>query len=184
MPRPATHQYRFLDNSAGVNTSDVEVNLKILLDAPIQAGAAQPAKSAARQCHRRSRRAGIAQQLPAERGVEPDERRAIEDLGEHQQLLRWLERHGEIDRAVEFLPTDEEMEATAPGRGLTRPELAVLFAYGKIALNHALTETGSAADPYLARELERYFPRRCDGVFPNASSVTAGQADHHHRNDQ
>ena len=36
------------------------------------------------------------------------ERRAVEDLGEHQQLLRWLERHGELDRAVEFLPDDED----------------------------------------------------------------------------
>jgi glutamate dehydrogenase len=94
------------------------------------------------------------------------ERRAVEDLGEHQQLLRWLERHGEIDRAVELLPTDEEMEQRRrQGRGLTRPELALLFAYGKIALNHALTETGSAADPYLARELERYFPRAMQRRF-------------------
>jgi glutamate dehydrogenase len=60
---------------------------------------------------------------------------------------------------VEFLPTDEELEERhRQGRGLTRPELALLFAYGKIAFNRALTDTGTAADPYLARELERYFP--------------------------
>ena len=56
-------------------------------------------------------------------------------------------------------PTDEELEERhRQGRGLTRPELALLLAYGKIALNHALTVADSAADPYLARELERYFP--------------------------
>ena len=103
------------------------------------------------------------------------ERRAVEDLGEHQQLLRWLERHGEIDRAVEFLPTDEEMEQRRrEGRGLTRPELALLFSYGKIALNHALTDSGSAADPYLARELRALFSARdAAPVRRNVSSATA-----------
>ena len=157
----------FIDNSAGVNTSDVEVNLKILLDAadrtPVTPG-------------RRNRLlANATDEVAAlvlrnnylqSEALSLMERRAVEDLGEHQQLLRWLERHGEIDRAVEFLPTDEEMEQRRrQGRGLTRPELALLFAYGKIALNHALTETGSAADPYLARELERYFPRAMQRRF-------------------
>lgn len=81
-------------------------------------------------------------------------------MSEHQHLLRWLERHGELDRAVEFLPDDEELEQRRrEGRGLTRPELALLLSYGKIALNHALSDSGSADDPYLARELERYFPQ-------------------------
>ena len=158
----------FIDNSAGVNTSDVEVNLKILLDAP-------DGKPLARV--RRNRLlANATDEVAAlvlrnnylqSEALSLMERRAVEDLGEHQQLLRWLERHGEIDRAVEFLPTDEEMEQRRrEGRGLTRPELALLFAYGKIALNHALTETGSAADPYLARELQRYFPQAMQRRFP------------------
>jgi glutamate dehydrogenase len=157
----------FIDNSAGVNTSDVEVNLKILLDAP-----GRPAVTPAR---RKRLLAAAADEVAAlvlrnnylqSEALSLMERRAVEDLGEHQQLLRWLERHGEIDRAVEFLPTDEEMEERRrQGRGLTRPELALLFAYGKIALNHALTETGSAADPYLARELERYFPQALQRRF-------------------
>jgi glutamate dehydrogenase len=158
----------FIDNSAGVNTSDVEVNLKILLDAPDRTPLT------------RSRRdrllANATDEVAAlvlrnnylqSAALSLMERRAVEDLGEHQQLLRWLERHGEIDRAVEFLPTDEELEQRRrEGRGLTRPELALLLAYGKIALNHALTDTGSAADPYLARELERYFPRAMQRRFP------------------
>jgi glutamate dehydrogenase len=87
------------------------------------------------------------------------EQRAAADLSEHQRLLRWLERYGELDRAVEFLPSDEALEERRrQGRGLTRPELALLLAYGKIALNHALTEAGSAREPYLAGELQRYFP--------------------------
>ena len=151
----------FIDNSAGVNTSDVEVNLKILLDAP-DAGA-PIARS------RRNRLLAAATDEVAElvlrnnylqsQAISLMEQRAIEDLSEHQQLLRWLERYGELDRAVEYLPDDEEIEQRRrEGRGLTRPELALLLSYGKIALNHALSNSGSADDPYLARELERYFP--------------------------
>jgi glutamate dehydrogenase len=158
----------FIDNSAGVNTSDVEVNLKILLDAPGRA----PVTPGWRNRLLANATDEVAALVLRNNYLQSEalslmERRAVEDLGEHQQLLRWLERHGEIDRAVEFLPTDEEMEQRRrQGRGLTRPELALLFAYGKIALNHALTETGSAADPYLARELERYFPRAMRRRFP------------------
>jgi glutamate dehydrogenase len=158
----------FIDNSAGVNTSDVEVNLKILLDA----SARRPVPRA-----RRNRLlAAAADEVAAlvlrnnylqSQALSLMERRAAEELGDHQQLLRWLERHGEIDRAVEFLPTDEDIdERRRRGLGLTRPELAILFAYGKIALNHALTETGSATDPYLARELQRYFPLALQRRFP------------------
>jgi glutamate dehydrogenase len=152
----------FIDNSAGVNTSDVEVNLKILLDAP-EDGA--PIARA-----RRNRLLAGATDEVAElvlrnnylqsQAISLMERRAVEELSEHQQLLRWLERYGELDRAVEFLPDDEEIEQRRrEGRGLTRPELALLLSYGKIALNHALSDSGSADDPYLARELERYFPQ-------------------------
>ena len=158
----------FIDNSAGVNTSDVEVNLKILLDAPD----GKPLTRALRNRLLANATDEVAALVLRNNYLQSEalslmERRAIEDLGEHQQLLRWLERHGEIDRAVEFLPTDEEMEQRRrEGRGLTRPELALLFAYGKIALNHALTESGSASDPYLARELQRYFPQAMQRRFP------------------
>src|ERR1019366_5437676 len=158
----------FIDNSAGVNTSDVEVNLKIMLDAP--AAGAPIVRS------RRNRLLAAATDEVAalvlrnnylqSQAISLMERRAVEDLTEHQQLLRWLERHGELDRAVEFLPDDEEIEQRRrEGRGLTRPELALLLSYGKIALNNALSHSGSADDPYLARELERYFPQALQRRF-------------------
>jgi len=160
----------FIDNSAGVNTSDVEVNLKILLDAP-DAGAAI--------ARRRRNRLLVAttgevaalvlrNNYLQSQAISLMERRAVEDLSEHQQLLRWLERHGELDRAIEFLPDDHDIEQRRrEGRGLTRPELALLLSYGKIALNHALSDSGSADDPYLARELERYFPQAFQRRFVN-----------------
>ena len=153
----------FVDNSAGVNTSDIEVNLKIMLAGKLGG----PAPSGAR---RRALLASVTDEVAAQvlrnnylqsQAISLLEQRSIADLGDHQQLLRLLERDGELNRALEFLPSDTEIEERlVRGRGLTRPELAVLLAYGKIALNHALTEADIAADPYLAGELERYFPLR------------------------
>ncbi len=150
----------FIDNSAGVNTSDVEVNLKILLDA--SDGAPVPRARRNRllaSCTDEVAQLVLRNNYLQSQAISLMELRAVADLGEHQRLLRWLERHGDLDRAVEFLPGDEALEERRrQGRGLTRPELALLLAYGKIALTHALTEAGGARDPYLAQELQRYFP--------------------------
>ncbi len=153
----------FVDNSAGVNTSDIEVNLKIMLAGK----AGEPAPTGAR---RRALLASVTDEVAAQvlrnnylqsQAISLLEQRSVADLGQHQLLLRVLERDGELNRALEFLPSDTEIEErVVRGRGLTRPELAVLLAYGKIALNQALTEADIADDPYLAGELERYFPRR------------------------
>ena len=162
----------FIDNSAGVNTSDVEVNLKILLDAGDGAPGAPPLPRARRNRLLAAATAEIAALVVRNNYLQSQaisvmQQRAGTDLGEHQRLLHWLERHGELDRAVECLPTDEELdERRRQGRGLMRPELALLLAYGKIALNHALTACGGAADPYLARELQRYFPQALRRRYP------------------
>jgi glutamate dehydrogenase len=152
----------FVDNSAGVNTSDIEVNLKIMLAGK----AGEPAPTGAR---RRALLASVTDEVAAQvlrnnymqsQAISMLELRSVADLGQHQQLLRALEREGDLNRALEFLPSDTEIDERAVrGRGLTRPELAVLLAYGKIALNKALIEADIADDPYLAGELERYFPR-------------------------
>ena len=153
----------FVDNSAGVNTSDIEVNLKIML-------AGKAGESAPTGARRRALLASVTDEVAAQvlrnnylqsQAISLLEQRSVADLGQHQLLLRVLERDGELNRALEFLPSDTEIEErTVRGRGLTRPELAVLLAYGKIALNEALTKADIADDPYLAGELERYFPRR------------------------
>ena len=152
----------FVDNSAGVNTSDIEVNLKILLAGNVDG----PAPKGAR---RRALLASVTDEVAAQvlrnnylqsQAISLLAQRSVADLGDHQQLLRLLERDGELNRALEFLPSDTEIEErVVRGQGLTRPELAVLLAYGKIALNRALTEANIAADPYLAGELDRYFPK-------------------------
>jgi len=152
----------FVDNSAGVNTSDIEVNLKIML-----AGASGgPAPTGAR---RRRLLASVTDEVAAQvlrnnylqsQAISLLERRSAADLADHQQFIRALERGGELDRTLEYLPSDTEIEERmAQGRGLTRPELALLLAYGKISMNHALSSADIADDAYLSSELQRYFPR-------------------------
>jgi glutamate dehydrogenase len=159
----------FIDNSGGVNTSDLEVNIKILTAAAERSG--RLARSA-RDRLLRSQTDGIAGlvlrnnylQGQALSVLELDGARRLPEL---QHLVRVLERGGELDRAVELLPDDEGFAARRQqGRGLTRPELAVLLSYSKIALNRALSASDAPEDPYLSRELERYFPEPLRKRFP------------------
>src|SRR5262249_23365676 len=80
-----------------------------------------------------------------------------------------LEASGELDRSVEFLPDDKEIvERRRRSQALARPELSVLLAYAKLSLYAALIETNVPDDPYLARELARYFPNAIVEKFPDA----------------
>ena len=87
------------------------------------------------------------------------EQRAPERLAEYQSLIRGLERSGNLDRAIEFLPGDDEfLERRKQRLGLTRPELAVVLAYSKIWLSNHLLDSDLPDDPYFASEVQRYFP--------------------------
>ena len=80
-------------------------------------------------------------------------------LSENASVIRALERSGDLNRALEFLPSEEEIaERRKAGEGLTRPELAIVLAYGKIWLYKALINSNVPEDPYLSGELIRYFP--------------------------
>src|SRR5262249_40053097 len=96
------------------------------------------------------------------------QRRGLEDLGFQQRLMQTLEVRGELDRAVEYLP-DEVAIAERPTRntGLTRPELALL-AYAKLSLYTELLDSPVPDDPYLGRELERYFPKEMSERYSDA----------------
>ena len=158
----------FIDNSAGVNTSDIEVNLKIMLAGNVGGRAPTGAR-------RRALLASVTDEVAAQvlrnnylqsQAISLLQRRSAADLADHQQLLRALERSGELNRALEFLPSDREIdERLARGEGLTRPELAILLAYGKIAMYHALGSADIGNDSYLGTELQRYFPQRWRARF-------------------
>jgi glutamate dehydrogenase len=80
-------------------------------------------------------------------------------LGAKQHFIAVLESQGVLNRQLEYLPEDEELtERRIRGEGLTRPELAVLLSYSKIVLYQQLLASDLPEDPYLSRELIRYFP--------------------------
>ncbi len=97
------------------------------------------------------------------------QRRGLEDLGFQQRLMQILEKRGLLDRAVEYLP-DEVMLADRRKRNepLTRPELAVLLAYAKLTLYSELLDSDVPDDPYLGRELNRYFPQEMSERYQDA----------------
>jgi len=159
----------FIDNSAGVNTSDVEVNLKILTNG-----------IEARGRLRRSDRDRMFAKLTDEvatlvlrnnylqsQALSTLELQSAERLPELRGVIRELERAGELDRAVESLPDEETLNARRKqGLGLTRPELAVVLAYAKISLNRQLLASDLPEDRHFAAELERYFPIAVRRRFP------------------
>jgi glutamate dehydrogenase len=97
------------------------------------------------------------------------ERRGLADVGFLQRLMQILETRGDLDRAVEFLPDDMAIaERFKRGQAFTRPELAVLLAYAKLTLYAELLDSSVPDDPYLGRELGRYFPKEIAARFPDA----------------
>ena len=160
-----------IDNSAGVNTSDIEVNIKIALTPAMHDGRltrdarnallVEMTEDVSALVLRNNYLQTLALSLSARRG--------LEFLGFQQRLMQTLERRGLLDRAVEFLPDDTEIaERRRRSQPLTRPELAVLLAYAKLALYDELLESNVPDDPYLGRELTRYFPRAIVERFPDA----------------
>ncbi len=151
----------FIDNSAGVNTSDVEVNLKILLNPLVHSGKltlAERNRLLARMSEEVCTLVLRNNYLQSE-AISTLEQQAKARLSEYQHLIRLLERSGGLNRALEFLPSDEEIgERRKSGAGLTRPELSILLSYSKIWLNNHLLDSDVPEDPYLSNELERYFP--------------------------
>jgi len=160
-----------IDNSAGVNTSDVEVNIKIALARPMRDGRLSREMRDALLVDMTEEVAALVlrNNYLQTLAISLDEQRGLEDLGFEQRLMQTLEREGELDRAVEFLPDDVEIaERRRHSHALTRPELSVLLAYAKLALNHELVQSSVPDDPYLGRELGRYFPKALAEKFPDA----------------
>lgn len=151
----------FIDNSAGVDCSDHEVNIKILFNA-------LPPRSMPAVGERNRLLAQMTEDVAAHvlrdnylqsQAISMLAARAENDLLEHAHTIRALELSGSLDRALEFLPSTEEIdERHRIRKGLTRPELAVLLAYGKMALYSRLIDSDVPEDPYLSDELQRYFP--------------------------
>lgn len=152
----------FIDNSGGVDCSDHEVNIKILFNEVMAAGKLD--------LEQRNELLGRMTDEVADlvlrnnylqtQALSMLEAQAIQRLGEFAHFIRVLERRGTLDRSLEFLPDAERIrERRALGQGLTRPELSVLLSYSKISIYSELLDSDVPEDPYLSRELVRYFPK-------------------------
>ena len=158
-----------IDNSAGVDCSDREVNIKILLDAVVDAGDMTVKQRDALLVDMTETVADLVLKDNYEQSetMSMSEAQAPSMLDVHQRFIRALEQHAKLDRRLEALPDDEEIaERARERRGLTRPELAVLLAYSKVFLYAELLDSNVPEDPYLSHELERYFPPPLPERYP------------------
>ncbi|MEV3861551.1 NAD-glutamate dehydrogenase [Streptomyces sp. NPDC050095] len=151
-----------IDNSAGVNTSDVEVNIKILLNGLVSEGdmtVKQRNKLLAAMTDEVGHlvlRNNYAQNV----ALANAEAQSSSLLHAQQRFMRRLGKQGHLDRSLEFLPNDRQIkELLNSGRGLAQPELAVLLAYTKITASDELIQTTLPDDAYLRRLLHAYFPQ-------------------------
>ena len=163
-----------IDNSAGVDTSDHEVNLKILFSGPMRRNEVSPAE---RDKLLEQMTDDVAAHVLKDNydqtlALSVAQARGLHDLDAQGRFMRDLERRGKLSRAVEFLPDDESLRKRGQeGVGLTRPELAVLLAYAKLDLDPELLESDLPDDAYFGSALANYYPRlaveKLPGELPN-----------------
>ncbi|MEU9317471.1 NAD-glutamate dehydrogenase [Streptomyces sp. NPDC048295] len=160
-----------IDNSAGVDTSDHEVNIKILLNGLVRDGdmtVKQRNKLLAEMTDEIGRlvlRNNYAQNVALANATA----QSPSLLHAHQRFMRRLGRDGDLDRGLEFLPNDRQIrELLNAGKGLSQPELAVLLAYTKITSARELIRTSLPDDPHLQKLLHAYFPEQLREQFPEA----------------
>jgi glutamate dehydrogenase len=152
----------FIDNSAGVDTSDHEVNIKILLGAVAKRGDLTMEQRNALLASMTDEVGELVlnDNYRQNQAISLMESMSTSRLGSFGHFIRTLESQGLLDRAIEFLPSDTELnDRKARGQGLTRPELSVLLSYDKIVIYNELLDSDVPEDPHLSKELVRYFPK-------------------------
>ncbi|MFT7491879.1 MAG: glutamate dehydrogenase [Pseudohongiellaceae bacterium] len=153
----------FIDNSAGVDCSDHEVNIKILLNESVVKGELTPAQ--------RNRQLVAMTDTVAEmvlnnnyyqtQSISLAEKEGLARNNEYRRLINSLESSGRLSRKLEFIPSDDELvERVAGGQSLTRPELAVLNCYVKSQLKEELAVDAVANNEYLSSWVEKAFPKQ------------------------
>ncbi|OFC71423.1 NAD-glutamate dehydrogenase [Alteromonas confluentis] len=159
----------FIDNVGGVDCSDNEVNIKILLNSLVSAGdltvkqrnkllydmTDDVSRIVLEDCYRQTQSISIT------------ERAGVSQLKEQLRFIHGLEREGRLNRELEFIPTDDEIsDRVAKDRGLTRPELSVLIAYGKMVLKDAFNIPAITENPYHGKLLVNAFPPVLRDKYP------------------
>jgi glutamate dehydrogenase len=150
-----------IDNSAGVDCSDHEVNIKILLDSVVESGdmTEKQRNELLVEMTDEVERLVLEDNYEQTRALSNASALAHAMIDVHVRYIAALEHAGNLNRELEFLPHDEELaERKSEGMGLTAPEFAILLSYTKITLYKQLLASDLPEDPYLSVELERYFP--------------------------
>lgn len=159
-----------IDNSAGVDCSDHEVNIKILVGAVLESGKlTQEARNdlLASMTDEVGRLVLLDNYYQSQQ-IELAAARPTYLLEGQQNLMQWLESIGLLKRAIEFLPADTELaKRKREGKGLTRPENAVLMAYAKLNLFDELCASELPNDPFYAKVLQTYFPKVLNETYPD-----------------
>lgn len=151
----------FIDNAGGVDCSDHEVNIKILLNELLEQGditlkqrnrlltsmTEDVAKRVLENNFRQTLAISVAQSEAMKRGAE------------YRRFMQWLQVQGRLSRSLEYLPEDDVLlERQSHGKSLTRPELSILISYAKAMLKEELVQANVADDDYMARFVETAFP--------------------------
>ena len=161
----------FIDNSAGVDCSDHEVNLKILLNQEVVNGTITEQK-------RNEILASMTQEV-ADLVLRDNFNQAlvmsiasfyaVQMVGFHQSFIKELELANVLSRSIEFLPDDKKiLERKTAGLALTRPEIAVLLAYSKIHIKNEILNSDLPEDPYISQILDTAFPASLKKSFAAA----------------
>ncbi len=152
----------FIDNSAGVDCSDHEVNIKILLGAVVDQGDMTMKQRDQLLAAMTDEVAGLVlrNNVLQVQAISLAEAHPAELLDSQAGFMRRLEATGRLNRELEVLPDEETLaRRRQAGQGLFRPEIAVLLAYAKMTLYDELLASELPDDPYLLQDLVKYFPR-------------------------
>lgn len=158
-----------VDNSGGVDCSDYEVNIKILLQAPVKRGdlPLEERNELLRSLSDEVTRKVVSRNRSQSKILSLGVRRSRRNIDYYRGLISSLEAEGVLDREAEFLPDDESLSKRGSMKvGLTRPESAILIAYVKNSLCKTIYESSLPDEPFLQRYLFSYFPRVIVERFP------------------
>lgn len=157
-----------IDNSAGVDSSDHEVNIKILLNRVVENGDMTEKQRNTLLAEMTDEVGGLVlrHNLGQSHVLSLANSQAPERVADHWRLIQSLVREGRLNREIEFLPSDAQIKKRMnKGQGLTRPEISVLLAYSKIKLSEQLVEDGIGEDQDLLTQIHKYFPTQLGKRF-------------------
>ena len=150
-----------IDNSAGVDSSDHEVNIKVLVDGIVAKGQLTDKLRNTLLARMTDEVAELvlAHNYRQTQAISLIQSKGVKSLANHQRLMRFFERNGRLDRMVEYLPDDEMIgDRQLDQQALTRPEISVLLSYAKIWLYDEIMASDMPNDNYLFNDLLAYFP--------------------------